>query len=145
MITVGALQHPRITILLLSHLYHPANGATGVVTGTSVTANFNEAINTSTATNATVQLRNAGNNLVSANVSASRGQVTLTPLSALTSGTVYTATISAGASGIKDLAGNALVNNYTWSFTTAVVDVTPPVVNSVLPASGTSGSIQFQQ
>ena len=31
----------------------------------------------------------------------------------------YTVTIVGGSSGVKDLAGNALVNNYTWTFTTA--------------------------
>ena len=117
----------------------PASGATGVNITTTITANFSEAINASTVTGATVQLRDAGNNLVSATVSASGGQVTLTPSSALTGATIYTATITGGASGIKDLAGNALVNNYTWSFTTAVVDITPPVVSSVLPANGTTG------
>ena len=117
----------------------PANGATGVNTTTTITANFSEAINASTATGATVQLRDAGNNLVSAAISASGNQVTLTPSSALTGSTVYTATITGGTSGIKDLAGNALVNNYTWSFTTAVVDITPPVVSAVLPANGATG------
>ena len=121
----------------------PVNGATGVLTGTSITANFNEAINASTATNNTVQLRDAGSNLVSATISTSGGQVTLTPLSALTGSMVYTATIFGGASGIKDLAGNALVNNYTWSFTTAAVDLIPPVVNSALPADGATGVSTF--
>ena len=117
----------------------PASGATGVAMGTSITINFNESINASTATNTTVQLRDPGNNLVNASVSASGGQVTLTPLAALKSGTVYTVTISAGASGIKDLVGNAMVNNYTWSFTTVVIDLTPPLVNSVSPANGSTG------
>ena len=31
----------------------------------------------------------------------------------------YTATIIGGASGVKDLAGNALASNYSWSFATA--------------------------
>ena len=117
----------------------PGNGATGVITGTAITVNFSEAINASTATGSTVQLRDPGNNLVSAAISASGNQVTVTPSSALTGSTVYTATITGGASGIKDLAGNALVNNYSWSFTTAVVDITPPVVSAVLPANGATG------
>src|SRR5262249_59590325 len=32
--------------------------------------------------------------------------------------TTYTATITGGSSGVKDVAGNALAANFTWSFTT---------------------------
>ena len=48
----------------------------------------------------------------------------MTPTAALTASTTYTVTIIGGASGVKDLAGNALVNNYTWTFTTAAVATT---------------------
>jgi hypothetical protein len=40
---------------------------------------------------------------------------TFTPLSNLTGGGTYTATIT---TGVTDLAGNALASNYVWSFTT---------------------------
>ena len=43
---------------------------------------------------------------------------TLTPSAALVAATTYTAAITGGASGVKDLAGNALASNYAWSFTT---------------------------
>jgi hypothetical protein len=117
----------------------PANGATGVSTGTTVTATFSEAINASTVTGSTFQLRDASNNLVGASVSTSGNQITLTPSSALAGSTVYTVTITGGASGVKDLAGNALASNYSWSFTTVVVDNTPPTVTSVSPANGATG------
>ena len=91
----------------------PLNGATGVSTGTSVIVNFSESINASTATSSTVQLRNAGNNLIPATINVSGSQVTLTPTAALAATTVYTTTITGGPSGVKDLAGNALVNNYS--------------------------------
>jgi hypothetical protein len=105
----------------------PASGATGVSRSTTVTATFSEAVNNSTVTTSTFQLRDAGNNLVSATVSTSSNQITLTPSSALTGSTVYTATITGGASGVKDLSGNALVNNYSWSFTTGTATSQPPV------------------
>ena len=58
----------------------------------------------------------------------------------LANSTTYTATITGGAAGVKDLAGNALATNYTWSFTTGIVpDTTPPTVMSVTPASGVAG------
>ena len=43
---------------------------------------------------------------------------TFTPSSDLTSNTTFTATIAGGVNGVKDLAGNALVNDKVWTFTT---------------------------
>jgi hypothetical protein len=97
----------------------PANAATSVSTNTIITATFSEAINASTVSGATFQLRDAGSNLVSATVSSASNQITLTPAVSLAASTTYTATITGGASGVKDLAGNALASNYTWTFTTA--------------------------
>ena len=93
----------------------PLNGATGVSVTADVVANFSEAINASTVTGTTFQLRDAGNNLVSAVVSTTGNQITLNPSASLATSTTYTATITGGASGVKDLAGNALASNYTWS------------------------------
>jgi hypothetical protein len=97
----------------------PLNGATSLGTNTAAVANFSEAVNASTVTGSTFQLRDAGSNLVAATVSASANQITLTPTAALTASVTYTITIVGGAAGVKDLAGNALANNYSWSFTTA--------------------------
>jgi hypothetical protein len=47
---------------------------------------------------------------------------TFTPTANLAAGTTYTATITTAA---KDVAGNALANNYVWSFTT-LVQIAPP-------------------
>ena len=56
------------------------------------------------------------------------------PSSNLALNTLYTATITTGA---QDVAGNALVGNYVWSFTTgASADKTPPTVTSTIPANG---------
>ena len=117
----------------------PLNGATGVSTGTTVMANFNEAINASTVTAATVELRNAGNAIIPATITASSNQIILTPSSPLTGSTIYTATIKGGSSGVKDLSGNALVNDFVWTFTTGAIDVVPPTVVSVLPANAAIG------
>lgn len=119
----------------------PVNGATAIITTTSVTATFNEAIDPATLTGITFQLKDAGNNVVAAgvNVNASPNQIILTPSAALTASTVYTVTITSGVSGIKDLAGNALADDYTWSFTTGVADNTAPTVTSVSPLAGATG------
>ena len=77
-------------------------------------------------TGTTFQLRDASNNLVAATVNTSSNQITLTPSAALANSAIYTVTITGGASGVKDLAGNALANNYSWSFTTAAPMVIIP-------------------
>jgi hypothetical protein len=54
------------------------------------------------------------------------------PTSNLAYDTLYTATIATGA---EDLAGNALVTDYVWTFTTgAAPDTTPPTVTFTDPA-----------
>lgn len=111
----------------------PPNGVTGVTNTTTVTATFSEAINTATVTSATFELRNAANAVVPAVISVTSNQITLTPSSALSYSSVYTARVVGGTSGVKDLAGNALASDYTWSFT--VSDPPPPI------ADGTGGPI----
>ncbi len=95
--------------------------ATTVNSITTVTGIFNEDINTSTISNSTFELRNASNALVAATVTynSANNTATLTPSSALAASAVYTAKIKGGASGVKDQAGNAMVSDYTWTFTTA--------------------------
>lgn len=100
----------------------PINGATGVVPTTTVQAVFNEALDATTVNTSTFELRDASNNLVPATVSynSSTRTATLTPTSTLTPLTTFTATLKGGTTGsrIKDVAGNALTANYTFSFTT---------------------------
>ena len=98
----------------------PAVGATNVALGTNVTATFNEALDPATVSTSTFELRNPGGALVAATVgwNAATLTATLTPSAPLTASTVYTATLRGGATGMKDLAGNALAANVTWSFTT---------------------------
>jgi hypothetical protein len=62
---------------------------------------------------------------------------TFTPSSNLASGTVYTATITTGAT---DTFGNALAANFVWTFTTSASGCQPaPTVSSVFPAKGAMG------
>src|SRR3989442_1119612 len=98
----------------------PANGATGVGTATSATATFSEGMNASTITTSTFVLRNPSNAVVASAVSynASTSVATLMPTQPLAASTTYTATITGGAGGVSDLAGNVLASSYVWSFTT---------------------------
>ena len=94
---------------------NPLNGATGVAV---ITASFSEPMNASTITTSTFSLNGPGATPVLGTVAydASSGIARFTPASALTAGTAYTATITTGA---KDVAGNGLANNHSWSFTTS--------------------------
>ena len=119
----------------------PVNGATGVPVNTTVTAIFNEAMNAATINASTIELRNASNVLTTATVSynATTRTATLTPSAALANSTVYTAKIISGTSGVKDVAGNALAVDYSWSFTTVAADIAPPTITSVTPLNGATG------
>jgi hypothetical protein len=99
----------------------PLNGATGVSIGTGVSAIFSESMNASSIGSSSFLLRNAANTLITATVSYDENTktATLTPSAVLANGTVYTATIKGGISGVTDLSNNALVNDYSWTFTTA--------------------------
>jgi hypothetical protein len=129
---------------------NPANGAIGVNPATTVTAVFSEAIDPTTINGNTFQLLGPGqsgsetNTVVPATVTytAATQTATLTPTSALAASTNYTAELVGGSSGVKDLAGNALVGNYTWSFTTAATAGTCPCTiwgPSATPAAVDSG------
>jgi hypothetical protein len=101
----------------------PAQGATGVATTAIVTATFSEAMDAASITTSSFELRNAANTLVAASVSydATTRTARLTPSAALASSASYTATVRGGTADprVKDLAGNALAANLSWSFTTA--------------------------
>jgi hypothetical protein len=68
---------------------------------------------------------------------------TFTPLSALTAGVTYTATIKGGANGVKDLAipANAMASDFTWNFTAGPAAgncLTPPGQTPVALGSASS-------
>ena len=120
----------------------PLAGAAGVAATTAVNAVFSEAVNPSTVTGSTFQLFGPGNSLIAATVTYTSGSqtATLQPTAALASSTTYTAVVTGGSNGVKDLAGNALASNFTWSFTTAGT-VSGSCPCSVWSASTTPGNI----
>ena len=99
----------------------PTSDATNVGTGTAVTVTFDEAMESSTISGSTYELRNSSNQLVSATVAynGTTNTATLTPSAALGNSSTYTARVIGGTGGVTDVAGNALASTYTWSFTTA--------------------------
>lgn len=108
----------------------PADGATGVVLNKQISVTFTDAMDPSTLNSTTFTVKN-GTTIVAGVVSYIGTTATFSPSSNLAASTVFTATISTGA---EDVAGNALVAEHTWSFTTGTtVDATPPTVVSTSP------------
>jgi Ice-binding-like/Bacterial Ig-like domain len=107
----------------------PLNGAVDVAQSTTASATFSEPMEASTINATTFTLTGPGTTAVTGAVTYAGTTATFTPAAALATGTLYTATITTGAT---DPTGNALVANYVWMFTTAGA----PSVTSTVPASG---------
>ncbi|RPI05472.1 MAG: hypothetical protein EHM64_06485, partial [Ignavibacteriae bacterium] len=110
----------------------PANSATGVALNQKLAATFSTAMDASTFTTPTFTLRQ-GATSVQGFISYSGTTAIFAPSVILSPNTAYTARISTAA---KDLAGNALANDFVWSFTTgSSVVVTAPKVSLTDPVN----------
>ncbi|MEK7786924.1 MAG: Ig-like domain-containing protein, partial [Chloroflexota bacterium] len=81
-------------------------------TVTAITATFSECMDATTLNSSTFTLSGATGTV---SYDSSTKTATFTPSSNLSYETTYTAAIT---TGVKDLSGNAMASNYTWSFTT---------------------------
>ena len=121
----------------------PVDGATGVSPTSNVAATFSEAMNASTVSGQSFTLSKAGSP-VSAQVTYDQNSrtATLDPAGDLQTGATYDAKIT---TSVKDTAGNALVQEKTWSFTVASpppgVTVTPNPLNFTPASSGCNVTI----
>jgi hypothetical protein len=97
----------------------PKASATFVSTNAAISATFNEGINPSSvdASSIAVSMGTSGL-LIPGTITCNSPTIVFTPATNLAYGTTYNVTIKSGTSGIKDLAGNALASDYSWSFTT---------------------------
>jgi len=110
----------------------PANNATAVALNSKLTVTFSEAMDPATINVSTFTLKQ-GANSVPGSISYTGTTATFTPSSVLSANMVYTGNITTGA---KDLAGNPISSNYSWSFTSAgTTDATAPTVVTVNPAN----------
>ncbi len=110
--TAAALDTIAPTVTSIS----PINGKTNVAINHTVAATFSEPMDPLTLTgNFTV--RDPANNPVAGAVlyDAPSNTITFTPTGYFAPSTTFAATIT---SGVKDLAGNAMVGNFGWTFTT---------------------------
>lgn len=112
----------------------PAANATAVAVGANVTATFNEAVQG--VSGSSFQLKNAAGTVVAAAVSydAATSVATLNPNSNLAADTRYTATLTGGATAIRDTAGNTLETT-SWTFLSGP----RPTLSSKTPAGGATG------
>jgi len=116
---------------------NPANLATNVPLNQVVAATFSKAMLDTTIKGTTFTLAQ-GATPIAGVVSYVAGSNTalFIPNTNLTASTLYTATIT---TGVTDLAGNHLVANYVWTFTTGAPMNTPPTVLSTNPVSNAVG------
>jgi len=112
----------------------PADGATGIDRGTTVTATFSRSMDASTITSSTFTLTKAGGAAVAGTVSYDSGSLTatFTPTAALDLSTTYEARITTAALTTD---GAGLAADAVWSFTTAAAPA-PPAVSDKSPADG---------
>jgi Tol biopolymer transport system component len=105
--------YERESLLPTVDLTSPVDNATNASVDAGITATFSEPMQASTINTTTFTIDNGATGTVS--YDANSTTATFTPTSNLNYDTTYTATITTGA---EDLAGNGLLANYTWSFTT---------------------------
>jgi hypothetical protein len=111
----------------------PGNGDINVVPNAALSVTFSEPVDSQTMS----FILSTEGTTVPCTMSYSGGTTAIfTPKNILASTSSYTATVSAG---LKDLAGNAMLNSYIWSFvTSAAPDTTPPSVMATTPQAGAS-------
>jgi hypothetical protein len=115
----------------------PTGGAPGVATTANVKAYFNHNIKASTVTSSTFKIKKEGtttwlgatrsvNNTITPTSTngSSESVATLNPSADLASNTTYKVVVVSGSSGVKDVNGNALSANKSWTFTTATTSLT---------------------
>ena len=120
----------------------PLNGATDVALNQKIAATLSQAMNSATVIapgTFSVAVAGVGGAAVPGTVTyvAATDIATFTPTANLLPSTQYTATVSTAA---QSSGGNALANNFVWSFTTGLaVNVTSPTLIVTRPVSGASG------
>jgi Ice-binding-like/Bacterial Ig-like domain len=107
----------------------PANGAAAVPVSSLITATFNKAMNPQSINTSTFTVIGPGGAAVTGTVTYSGTTATFTPATLLAPSSLYTATVTTGAT---DAIGTTLASNFVWSFTTGTI----PTVISTNPVNG---------
>ena len=117
--TTGAVLDTVRPIVILTD---PLNNATGVAINKQIAATFSKAMDPLSISTSSFTLSN-GTTAIAGNVTYLNNVATFSPVFNLLLNTMYTATITAS---VKDLAGNTMLVDYVWNFTT-VLPTIPPV------------------
>ncbi len=113
----------------------PASNATNISIFPTISVIFSEKVNPLTINSGTVKVSGNGSDVPGTVTLDNTGTKTIFMLSGpLAYDTTYTVTIAGGASGVKDMAGNALVADYAWSFKT---EPPPPTTTYTLTVAKT--------
>jgi hypothetical protein len=124
------------TIPALNTVNAPANNAITVTFSEPVTGVSGTTFTLTTAASGTVP----GAAVVgTVTYNAASNTAVFTPATDLTVNGNFTATVVGGAAGIADVAGNVLAQDFVFSFTTTLPDITPPAVVANTPASNDLG------
>lgn len=115
----------------------PISNATNVLLNSTVQVTFSEAV--SNVTSSTFTVVSAGGP-VTGTISGSGANRTFTPGALLAPTTLFTATLT---TAITDLAGNPMLSNYVWSFTSGAVSVCGAgcTLISAIQGSGTASPL----
>jgi hypothetical protein len=106
-----------------------------VALGGDIAVTFSEAMAALTITTSSIGLWQ-GTTPIPGTVTYNGVSATFNPSVTLASSTAYTATVNAMA---QDLAGNAIMPDYAWTFTTGLEpDTSPPTVISAIPLAGST-------
>ncbi len=120
----------------------PASGSNNMALDGSLTATFSEAMDPATINVSTFVLLDSGAGPVSASVryDAASRTATLDPIGLLLNGETYTATVRGGSTDprAKDLVGNSLSEDVSWTFTTVAPTIVPNVVGLTQAAAETT-------
>jgi methionine-rich copper-binding protein CopC len=105
---------------------NPNNGDMGVQLNRKINATFSEPIDPSTISTSRFFVTGPGATNITGTISydAAGNIATFSPLANFAPDTLFTATIT---TGVRDLAGNALVSAFVWSFTTGTTLAQAPV------------------
>jgi hypothetical protein len=114
----------------------PANLATEVALDKTISAVFNEAMDPQTINETSFTVKN-GAITVPGNVTFAGTTASFSPRAGLVRNTTYTVTIH---KGVKDPAGNAMVEDHIWTFK-SITDTTAPRVISTDPANAATAVV----
>ncbi len=112
---------------------NPKHQAVNVPINQTITATFNENMNSATISNASFMIMKGSVAITGAlSYNEANSTITFVPSAYLSPSTLYTGKV---LTTVKDAMGNALQEDYIWTFTTTAPDVTPPIVISTSPVN----------